>query len=152
MSGQSKIPVLYFGPYASVGHHLRYQEGRMVGADQLIGQGFSAEHLRARSVYGLALDRGVDGGYTPTAGRNDEQAEGHAMLTHESGMTVLGIWDRSIDKRGGSHSTYIAVGTFDFATMCELCKSVYPERWALLADRVQIKLVQAEDVCDVERT
>jgi hypothetical protein len=59
---------------------------------------------------------------------------------------LLGIWDRSIDKRSGSHSTYIAVGSYDFATMCKLCQTVYPKRWALLASRVEIKLVQTENL------
>lgn len=61
-------------------------------------------------------------------------------------MTVLGIWDRSIDKRVGSHSTYIAVGTYDYATMRKICEMVFPQRWALLANRVEIKLVQSEDL------
>lgn len=138
--------VLYFGPYTAVGHHLRGPDGLMVRADHLSGLGFIGENLRQGNNFGLALDKALDGGYTPSEDRNRPQVEGHARLTHEHGMTVLGIWDRSIDKRGGSHSTYIAVGTFDFATMCKLCQMVYPMRWALLASRVEIKLVQAENI------
>jgi len=139
--------VLYFGPYTAVGHHLRGPDGLMVRADHLSGLGFSDKSLRELSTnYGLALDSALDGGYTPSRDRKRPQEEGHARLTHEHGMTLLGIWDRSIDKRSGSHSTYIAVGTFDFATMCKLCQAVYPLRWALLAIRVEIKLVQAENL------
>lgn len=143
----SALPVvLYFGPFSQVGHYLRAPSGAMVGAGHLPFLGFAGENLSSGANFGLALKQGIDGGYTPYADRHHPQVEGHAKLTHENGMTVLGIWDRSIDKRGGSHSTYIAVGTFNFATMRKICEMVFPLRWALLANRVEIKLVQSEDL------
>jgi hypothetical protein len=135
-------PVLYFGPLESVGHHLRAPNGKMVNQRTVGEHGFS-EQYQDQSYFGLALRENLDGGYVP---QECGQVEGCAALTHEAGMTVLGIWDRSIDTRPGSHSTYIALGTFDFATMCKLCQMVYPMRWALLASRVEIKLVQAENI------
>lgn len=133
-------PVLYFGPLESVGHHLRAPNGRMVNHRTIGEYGFS-EQYQDQSHFGLALCAHLDGGYVP---QECGQVEGCAALTHEAGMTVLGIWDRSIDTRPGSHSTYIAVGTYDFPTMCKLCKVVFPKRWAMLADRVQIKLVTSQ--------
>lgn len=133
-------PVLYFGPLESVGHHLRAPNGRMVTQRNVGEHGF-AKQYRDKSYFGLALCADLDGGYVP---QECGQVEGCAALTHEAGMTVLGIWDRSIDTRPGSHSTYIAVGTYDFPTMCKLCKVVFPKRWAMLADRVQIKLVTSQ--------
>lgn len=135
-------PVLYFGPLESVGHHLRAPNGKMVNQRTVGEHGFS-EQYQDQSYFGLALRENLDGGYVP---KGCGQVEGCAALTHEAGMTVLGIWDRSIDTRPGSHSTYIALGTFDFATMCKLCQTVYPKRWALLASRAEIKLVHAEKI------
>lgn len=120
-------PVQYFGPLERSGHHLYAPDGRKIHS--------------INDNLGLTLERGIDQGYTPYADRHHPQVEGHAKLSHENGMTVLGIWDRSVDTRQGSHSTYIAVGTYDFPTMCKLCQTAFPKRWALLANRVEIKLV-----------
>ena len=126
-------PVLYFGAYEHVGHYLRGPDGRM----------FTAELSPAPMWH-------IDGNYCPGRipgtpqwkRRTRPEVEGEARLTHESDMTILGIWDRSVDKRPGSHSTYIALGTHDFETMRRLCAETYPERWKKLADRVEIKLVE----------
>lgn len=126
-------PVLYFGAYEHVGHHLRSPGGRMLHVEM-----------------SPALSWHPDGNYCPGripgspqhARRNRPEVEGEARLTHENGLTILGIWDRSVDTRLGSHSTYIATGTHDFETMRRLCEETYPKRWRKLADRVEIKLVE----------
>lgn len=124
--------VLYFGAYEHVGHHLRGPGGRMLPVEM-----------------SPALTWHPDGNYcpgrvpgSPFVRRTRPEVEGEARLTHENELTILGIWDRSVDSRPGSHSTYIATGTHDFETMRRLCEEAYPARWRKLADRVEIKLVE----------
>jgi hypothetical protein len=56
--------------------------------------------------------------------------EGVAQLHHKDGWTALAFWDRSVDSRPGSHSTFFTEGTHDFTAMVEICKRDFPEVWA----------------------
>ena len=127
-------PVLYFGAYQRVGHYLRGPDGGMLPGLP------DGRHTRF-SLDGHYCPGHIPGAYQ-YAKRTRPECEGEARLTHENGLTILGIWDRSVDTRPGSHSTYIAEGTHDFETMRRLCEETYSDRWRKLADRVEIKLVE----------
>lgn len=143
-------PVLYFGPYREAGHHLRFNaDGGWARIENLQRAGFPVDRNHHD---GLKLSRGLDPGYCPGYNPADNyhrtrpEVEGEAKLTHENGMTILAIWDRSVDKRGACHSTYIALGTYGFETMKELCKRAYEWRWNLLESRMPIVLVEKERI------
>lgn len=55
-----------------------------------------------------------------------EQHEGIALLHHKDGWTALGFWDRSVDKRGGCNSNFLAEGIYTFEQMIDLATQHYP--------------------------
>jgi hypothetical protein len=69
--------------------------------------------------------RRIDQGYCPEG----SQDEGRALLTVESGWTILAFWDRSVDGRGGSHSTFVCKGEHDFDTMVAMSRKQWPTVW-----------------------
>jgi hypothetical protein len=145
--GAGQMPqVLYFGPYSSAGHYLCGPQGSWVRQDDLERLGFPVANTHSHLAIGKTLDPGYCPGHNPQDSyrRTRPEVEGEAKLTHENGLTILGIWDRSIDKRGGCHSTYIALGLYGFETMCKLCATVYKDRWNKLADRMPIRLVETD--------
>jgi len=110
--------VFYFGCWGDVGHYLWTPDGR-----------------RARSAGPFtALD--LDGRFCPgVVGRTDRispnvQPEGVAALHHANGWTVLAFWDRSVDRRRGSHSTYVIEGTHDFGEAVRISSAAFPRVWA----------------------
>lgn len=136
-------PVLYFGPWDQAGHYLCDRNGRHLYGEDPLRFGFKNHRL--------GLSKGLDPCYCPgwlPAGyeRSRPEAEGEAKLTHEAGLTVLGIWDRSVDRRGGCHSTYIAIGTYSAEKMIKLCELAFTRRWRLLTDRVQVRIVDKETI------
>lgn len=148
IGGAKMPPILYFGPYNEAGHYLCGPGGNHLprGAAARLGFPTSGQNF----YHELALSESIDGNYCPGYIKGAKQydrrtrpeVEGEARLTHENGMTILGIWDRSVDKRGACNSTYIALGTYSFESMCKLCEAVYGERWRRLSDRIPIRLVE----------
>lgn len=57
------------------------------------------------------------------------QIEGHALVHRKDGWTALSFWDRSVDKRGNSNSTFMFRGDFDFDTMVALAQEHFPKVW-----------------------
>jgi hypothetical protein len=55
--------------------------------------------------------------------------EGRAALHHIFHWTVLSFWDRSVDPRPGSHSTFILFGILTFEAAVAKAKSEWPEVW-----------------------
>ncbi len=53
--------------------------------------------------------------------------QGQAMLHHRAGWTALSFWDRSVDHRPGSNSTFLAEGLYSFEQMIEMAKSYFPQ-------------------------
>lgn len=115
------IEVYYFGCRGAAGHYwfLPNNDLRYI-SNWEIDKNLPSEFQNGR----------IDSGFCPGGGsRNKNRAEipGEAKLTVVSGWTVLGWWDRSVDKRGGSNSNILAKGTFDFTTMLEIGKVRFPE-------------------------
>jgi len=90
----------------------------------------------------------IDGGFSPGASTGDKHRKtrpekvGEARLTHYEGCTILCYWDRSVDRRGGSHSSFVAEGLYEFAPMLEAIQEQYPRVWA----RKQNEIVLVETV------
>jgi hypothetical protein len=45
------------------------------------------------------------------------------------GYTILAFWDRSVDSRNGSHSTYLLPGTLSFPEALEAAQKAFPDIW-----------------------
>lgn len=68
----------------------------------------------------------VDGRLQP----DGPQREGVALVHHKDGWTALAFWDRSVDRRGGSSSTFLCEGTYAFDEMVEKARAAFPAIWA----------------------
>lgn len=69
--------------------------------------------------------------------------DGHAALHHKDGWTALAFWDRSVDARPNSTSTFMIKGTHDFETMKQICAAAFPAVWSRFT--FEIVLVQTGD-------
>lgn len=102
------MKAFYFGCRDQSGHYLYDSNGQELFMSPHDSGPFSAKRL--------------DGGFCPTG----HQDEGVAKLTHEAGFTVLAFWDRSVDKRPGSHSTFVFEGAMSFQEAVELASRYFP--------------------------
>jgi hypothetical protein len=129
---------LYFGCWGGTGHHL-YAPG---------GRPMDYYDERARCA------RALDGGYLPEARSRPERTEGLSLaelyeaeepqgvarLTHERGRTILALWDRTVDGRRSSHSTFLLPGTLDFGEAVAAAREAFPLIWRRLdAAGVQVR-------------
>jgi hypothetical protein len=106
---------LYFGCWGESGHYLFTPDGDTVRR---------AERLALPvALQPAALDQG----YCP---RRAGVRQGEAKVTHVAGRTVLAFWDRSVDTRPGSHSTFVLSGTLDFDAAVAVARAAFPEVWA----------------------
>lgn len=68
----------------------------------------------------------LDGGLLPP---RLPQVEGRAELIHSGDWTIISFWNRSVDSRNGSSSTFIIPGSVNFFTAVEIAKKDYPCVW-----------------------
>ena len=140
------IPLMYyFGPWDSAGHSLHLESGA---------------HPRpiADSFPWSPAGYDIDGKLQPSADAPDHrinrasgvlstvghaQTEGEALLHYRDGWTALAFWDRSVDARASSNSTYFAEGVYSFEQMVELASTRFAKRWDRHKDRFQVKLLPA---------
>lgn len=107
-----ELDVYYYGPIRSAGHYLWVSD------------------TKSYHIYNHPHPWGskIDGSLTP----QDNDREGEALIHHKDGWTALSFWDRTVDKRGGSHSTYIANKTLNYDEMVDLAKKTFPKRWGVM--------------------
>ncbi len=111
-------PCYYYGCVGDIGHYLW-------------GPGYSKPCGPSDWPFGT-LGQPLDG--EPNFAPLDKtQPTGPMRLTHIEGWTVLGMWDRSVDKRMGSHSTFTAKGDYDREQMIALAAEHFPRVWARIA-------------------
>jgi hypothetical protein len=88
-----------------------------------------APHEFALSPYpGLPWDK-VDAHFAPRRGPGryaEEMPQGVAALHHKDGWTALSFWDRSVDSRGNSSSTFIFDAELDFAAALAAAREHFP--------------------------
>ena len=65
----------------------------------------------------------IDGRLCP----DEKQIEGQARIHQKDGWTALSFWDRSIDRRPGSNSNFLAEGDHTFDEMMLLANEHFPE-------------------------
>lgn len=117
--------VYYFGCWEESGHYLWRAEGR------------SARREESKVLPWSQLD-----GTLPPADRRPmrregdypevdrEAPQGHAALHHKGGWTAIAFWDRSVDRRPGSSSTFLIRGIHTWEDAVRIAKAVYPRTWA----------------------
>lgn len=98
-----KAPPVYCGCWQSKGHFVYLPGGKRSNDD---GAG-PWKYLDSQSLH--------------------PNAHGRARLTHLDGWTALGIGDRSVDERGGSHSTFAFPALLDFDQAVEAATRHFPE-------------------------
>jgi hypothetical protein len=111
-------PVIYCGCHEVVGHF--FYEPNMV---RLNPQTYAANYNSLNQL---------DCGFAP----QDTQAEGEAWYHSarcENGDTrynVISFWDRSVDSRPGSHSTFLLLGDRSFDDSLAECRKAFPQVFA----------------------
>lgn len=69
------------------------------------------------------------------------QTEGIALVHYKDGWTALSFWDRSVDKRGGCNSNFLAEGTFSFEEMLAIAREKFPN----VMKRFSFKIINANE-------
>lgn len=124
-----KPRMLYFGPWDRPGHYLHDANGSKVSEYNEWGR------KMLRGFPWCSSGTGIDGVLQPGTeirfGRRHtvREVEGEALLHHRDGWTALSFWDRSVDSRGASNSTYFAEGAFTFDEMVAMAKDRFATRW-----------------------
>jgi hypothetical protein len=112
--------VFYFGCTQGPGHYMHAsQPVRTLDARRALSD------FERSNPWGLRIDTKL----APTG----EQIEGRALLHHKDGWTALSFWDRSVDRRSGSCSTFLAQGEHDFERMLHLTRTHFPAVMARFA-------------------
>lgn len=129
--------MLYFGPLYESGHFFHYEDGHSTSRDEVDGVPWKAHEIDG------PLQHGAPDPSDRLQRRTRPTVEGEAAIHHKDGWTALTFWDYTIDKRGGSSSTYLSEGVFTFPQMVVLARQRFPKRWAMM--RFEVKLVSEDD-------
>lgn len=100
----------YFGCVGQPGHFMHAPDGKW---------GRETFRFTQHNPWGTK----VDGDLCP----DGEEVEGHAALHHRDGWTALAFWDRSVDHRNGSCSTFLAEGEHTVEVMLALARERFPK-------------------------
>lgn len=104
------VKLFYFGCIGQPGHFMHAQEGKW---------GRETFRFTRDNPWGFT----VDGGLCPPG----HETEGRAALHHKDDWTALAFWDRSVDRRGGSCSVFLASGEQTFDEMLALACARFPK-------------------------
>lgn len=104
-----------------------FQEGDMFffGCGREVGHYLFDRHMRHIYQVGPWRGENLDGVYTPgrLESREDETA---VRLTQVDGWTLIGMWDRSVDRRPNSNATFLAPGLLAASSMWDIAKVAFP--------------------------
>lgn len=106
----------FFGCGDEKGHFLHDQEGRKVWEENVLPFRYTI----------------LDGGLL-----NQPEDERRLFLSVINGWTVLGKWDRTVDKRGACNCSFVAEGIYNIFQMQELAEKHFSKLWT----RVKPKLL-----------
>lgn len=96
--------VYYFGCDGQAGHYMHLPTMR----------------TDTKFMYGNPWGLSIDGGLL-------KGAKERYVLAKKDGWTALSFWDNTVDKRPGSHSTFLAQGEFTLEQMFELAHKNFPQ-------------------------
>lgn len=114
----------YFGCFKERGHFLYTPQGRQV---------YDCDLPQDFPVREYVLDGGL---LAPRAA----EVEGRAVLVHINGWTILTFWDRSLDSRGASSSSFVMRSQLTFEQAVEKSRLAFPTVWA----RFPFKVIPSE--------
>lgn len=126
------MPVYYFGPLYESGHHLYSVDGYMASREEHDALPWTIDELDGTVQPGRRFENGrwVQRG---------PETEGEAVIHHKNDWTAMSFWDRTVDTRPGSSSTYIAKGIHTFEKMVEISRFRFPRRWGMMKFKVTFK-------------
>lgn len=115
--------VFYFGCYEDKGHYLYRTKGQPV------------------NNWNMPLDfpvapNSLDGGFLPPKRPQVQGKAEHILLRN---WTIVTFWDRSLDKRQNSSSSFVLRGTLTFEWAVKLAREAFPE----LFERFDFEIVRA---------
>lgn len=135
--GIETVEAYYFGCQRESGHYFFHPDGkggRSWDIERRVGPAIYPR-IDSRFCPGAKQERG---GYRQTR----PEVEGEAALNHIEGWTILSFWDRSVDKRGGCNSNFVALGTHDYTTMRAIAATQFPSVWKRF--KFEVRLVEED--------
>jgi hypothetical protein len=131
----------YFGCQRDAGHYWWDASSQSMGS------------RRAEMRVGAQIASKIDGGFCPGVSTNPNrpydrtrpEVEGEAALHYVDGWTILGFWDRSVDKRGACNSNFIIRGHCTFDEVLQIAREQYPQVMGRL--KFEIQLVPPTEPC-----
>jgi hypothetical protein len=102
--------MLYFGCKGDIGHYLWTWD-------------HSPSRKYEKNLQEAGLWNDIDKGFCPKG----PQRQGAYKLTHMNGWTILAFWDRSVDPRPGSHSTFLKHGEWAAEEMLYWAGQLHPD-------------------------
>jgi hypothetical protein len=100
--------IYYHGCVGEVGHRMYGPEPEGLDMDK-------------REI--MRWSRLCDGGLLPERG---EQVEGQAIWSYARGHSIVSFWDRSVDSRGGSSSSFLLEGLYSFGSVMSAARKAFP--------------------------
>lgn len=108
--------IVYFGPIRQPGHYFWIRQRE--------------RSIKTENPWKYA----VDGKLQPEG----KETEGLAKLHHKDGWTALAFWDRTVDTRPGSCSTYLSDTIMTFDEIVAASKAAFPDRWNQMKFEVRL--------------
>lgn len=117
------VEAYYFGCRREAGHYWHFPEHRTWNESTI------------PTAVGPKIHPKIDGGFCPGSidgesyKRSRPEKQGEAALHHVDGWTVLSFWDNSVDARSNSSSSFVARGTWDYASMRAIAERQFARIW-----------------------
>jgi hypothetical protein len=125
--------VYYFGCWEQAGHYWRAPHYK--------------SHFDIEDRVGSNIHPRIDSGFCPGSipgksqfDRSRPEVQGEACLHHVDGWTILSFWDRSVDRRGCSNSSFVVLGTWTMDDVLDVARTKFPS----VLNRIQFKIVLVE--------
>lgn len=129
--------MIYMGCFGSTGHFLWDTNLRQIPPSDF------AALERELGIWPSLLDMRYAPGVSIDARRGvrctEPQIEGRARVSRLNDWTILSFWDRSVDRRENSNSTFAMRGHFGFAQAVAKARSAFPRIWS----RYEFGIVEA---------
>jgi hypothetical protein len=87
-------------------------------------------HVSGPAIAGHCVT--IDGEYWHSPGQCSAPEHRGEAACCTPDVTVLAIWERTVDARPGSHSTFVLEGHLDFGAAVQLAREAFPHVWSRL--------------------
>lgn len=137
--------VCYYGCWEGVGHHVFTPRGIIDFSIDGNARNALWQRLWDETVVGDPAKRGKRSLGCDWPADDEHQPQGRARLTFVAGWTLLGFWDRSVDRRFGSCSVFLAEGTFSFDEMTAFAEERFPSVWRRITSAFNVEPFYVEN-------